>query len=730
MAHHYTFNCCCVGVNTSNMKQEVTIGIDLGTTNSVVCVWEDNQVRTLSLAGRTTTPSVVGWNPTAGEWIVGEAARSRLLLHPESVVTSNKRQMGERDFTYKVGGGKYTPVDLAARLLAFLRKEAEGALKQRVTKAVITVPAYFNQNQKKDTQLAAEQAGLEVLQLLAEPTAAAIAYGLDQGKNQTILVYDLGGGTFDLSILEIQNNRFSVISIGGDSDLGGDHFDQAILDHLFKAIHNQYGTNLATATDSQSKQAISKLRVLAEQAKIELTTKKQAELYLPQLLDLGPFEYTIKRSEYEEWIDPLVSRTITLAKGVLQEANMTTDDINRLICVGGASKTPLIQQRLKAEFKQPFLAPNMDEVVGQGAAIAAHTLWGQKQGVKNLPVDLANTNRAAHALGIRSDGDQFTTLIPKNSLLPTSAEHVFSNAIANAEQTEIVVFQGSEALCSQNVCLGGFALTGLPKAQVGQLHIHVRLTLNESELLQVEAWEASTRRKKELRIQSFDPQPFQSSDTKRSLESIRLGVSPTGFDDVGGLLSKIGLRWKKLKNEHFSNLKKLREFDVVFINCLAGGDAFSNKEALATYVEEGGILYASDCAKGHIEAAFPNSLGFSSNYYFNGDTNASIISPDIQAVLGKQEIKINFNAVLYIAENAHPEGEVFLEGTSGGKKHPITLGFPFGKGYVLFTAFHQYKKASRSERDLLKCILLVPISVGVNTPLIDLANRQLKNINY
>ena len=707
------------------------LGIDLGTTNSVVYTYEKGLFKAVDIAGRKVTPTVVSWNPDSGEFYAGHQAKKRVMINPETSIVSNKKHMGDRLHRYLVLDRSYSPVEIAGIFLNYLREETSKTLNTTVRKAVITVPAYFNQNQKEDTLLAAQQAGLEVLKLQAEPTAAAIAYALDRKKNQTILVYDLGGGTFDVSILKVQDNHFKVLAIGGNSDLGGDDFDNAILDYLYKKIQSEFGVDLYQTEEREAKIEKQKLKELAEQAKIELSTTSRTEIVLNTFMGRGPFECQLSRKQFERLIAPHIDRTIEIVRQTIQEAGLGKDDINRVICVGGSTKIPIVRQTIETEIKTPYLAKNVDEIVAEGAAITACNIEKPVtlKSDNNRPVEINDSNVTPFNLGIRLDRDDMGIIIPKNTSLPFSAEKAFTTQTDYAEETEIVVFQGNEKKCSNNVMLGGFTFKGIQRAQAGIPKIKVSFTLNESDILEIEARDESTNTTGKLVIEKFEAKPYEPiKDKKRSIEELRIGVSKVGYDDVGAILEKMNLPWREIKDSKFANLSHLKEFDVVFINCQSGGNASSNREALRQFVEDGGVLYASDCAKSHIQKAFPGKLQIKSNSGFSGDVKCSIEDSDFSRLLNKNQIKIHFNTVLYYAKKVkESQGTVFLSGAySGGGKRPVVVGFPFGKGYVIFTAFHNYGSASRDEVELLKYVILKPISIVAKTSLVELAEQILK----
>ncbi|MEO1005740.1 MAG: Hsp70 family protein, partial [Cyanobacteria bacterium J06638_38] len=373
------------------------IGIDLGTTNSVACVWCRGRLETIPVDGRATLPSAVSMRPD-GNVLIGQAAKARSLIEPNQSVTSAKRYIGDGTTNWKIEDRIYTPIDVDALILGRLKDSASAYLNQPVTEVVITVPAYFNNNQKRDTKLAAEATGFRVLQLLPEPTAAAISYGLERGKDQTILVYDLGGGTFDVSVLTVEGNRFSVVAVDGDFHLGGDDFDLVLAEYLIGLLQKQTQENLSPLRellkqpermDAPRKFLVARARLkeAAEAAKIELALSDTTQVTIPDILGtLLDEEITIET--YNRLIEPLVERTIAKIRDVLDAANLTEEDIDRVILVGGSIRNRLVKERVTEAVKDPFIAERVDEVVGQGAAIVASYLSSPEEDL--TPIEFNN----------------------------------------------------------------------------------------------------------------------------------------------------------------------------------------------------------------------------------------------------------------------------------------------------------------------------------------------------
>ncbi|MCH7489177.1 MAG: molecular chaperone DnaK [Gemmatimonadetes bacterium] len=492
------------------------IGIDLGTTNSVVAVMEggDPVVIPNSEGGRTT-PSVVAFTKD-GERLVGQVAKRQAVTNPTNTVFSIKRFMGRRmneikeearRVPYPVGSGqhdlavveikgkKYTPPEISAMVLQKMRQTAEDYLGHTVTKAVITVPAYFNDSQRQATKDAGKIAGLDVLRIINEPTAAALAYGMDKKKEEKIAVFDLGGGTYDISILELAEGVFEVKSTNGDTHLGGDDFDQKIIDWLVTEFKKDQGIDL-----SQDAMALQRLKEAAEKAKMELSTRQQTEINLPFVTadQSGPkhLTVTLTRAKFEQLVDDLVQRTIPPMKQALKDAELDPSAIDEVILVGGSTRIPKIQDIVKDFFKQePNKGVNPDEVVGIGAAIQGGVLAGDVKDVLLLDV-------TPLSLGIETLGSVTTVLIARNTTIPTEKAEVFSTAEDTQTTVEIHVLQGERELAVDNRTIGRFQLTGIPPAPRGMPQIEVTFDIDANGILHVSAKDKATGKEQKILIEA------------------------------------------------------------------------------------------------------------------------------------------------------------------------------------------------------------------------------------
>ena len=601
---------------------EKIIGIDLGTTNSVVAVMEGGDPVVIPNAeGGRTTPSVVAFTKD-GERLVGQVAKRQAVTNPHNTIFSIKRFMGRRlaevseeskRVPYKIveqaglaaveiSGKKYTPPEISAMVLQKLKQTAEDYLGHKVEKAVITVPAYFNDAQRQATKDAGKIAGLDVVRIINEPTASALAYGLDKKKEEKIAVYDLGGGTYDISVLELAEGVFEVKSTNGDTHLGGDDFDQRVIDWLVSEFKKDQGIDL-----SKDAMALQRLKEGAEKAKMELSTVMQTEINLPFITadQSGPkhLNVTLTRAKLEQLVDDLVQRTLEPMKKALADANLKPGDIDEVILVGGQTRMPKIQEIVKTFFgKEPHKGVNPDEVVAIGAAIQGGVLGGEVKDVLLLDV-------TPLSLGIETLGGVSTPLIPRNTTIPTKRSETFSTADDNQTTVEIHVLQGEREMASDNRTIGKFQLTGIPPAPRGMPQVEVTFDIDANGILHVSAKDKATGKEQKIRIEASsglsdkeidrmvkDAESNQAADkSRREVIETRNRLDSRVYD-----VEKNSKEWSdRLEASMKERLEKAVEAGK---SALRAGDADAIKKALeeleAAYSEAGRSLYAQAQASG------------------------------------------------------------------------------------------------------------------------------------
>ena len=610
------------------------IGIDLGTTNSCVAVMEGGEAVVIANAeGGRTTPSVVAFSKD-NERMVGQVAKRQAITNPLKTISSIKRHMGT-DYKVDIDGKKYTPQEISAMILQKLKSDAEAYLGEKVTEAVITVPAYFTDAQRQATKDAGKIAGLDVKRIINEPTAAALAYGMDKEHEQKVMVYDLGGGTFDVSIIEMGDGVQEVLATAGNNKLGGDDFDERIINYLVSEFKKSQGIDLTS-----DKMAMQRLKEAAEKAKIELSGMMQVNVNLPFITAdaSGPkhLDVNITRAKFDELTSDLVEMTMGPVRQALSDANLKASDIQKILLVGGSTRIPAVQEAVKKFIGQePFKGINPDECVAVGAAIQGGVLGGEVKGLLLLDV-------TPLSLGLETLGGVFTRIIDRNTTIPTKKSQVFSTAVDNQTSVEIHVLQGEREMAKDNKTLGLFRLDGIPSAPRGVPQIEVTFDIDANGIVNVSAKDLGTQKEQKITISSStnmskediekavkEAEQFSEEDKKRKEEiEIRNGADQMVYQSEK-TLSEVGDKVSEQEKEDLKNkIEALKE-------ALKGQDIEAIKtkqdELQKTFFEVSTKLYQA--AQASAEAQQPNSEASSqSGSANNGGSDDNVVDTDYKEV--------------------------------------------------------------------------------------------------
>jgi len=702
------------------------IGIDLGTTNSVACVWRRGAVETIPVEGRTTLPSVISMRGD-GTLLLGHAAKNRAMVEPESSITSVKRLIGNGTSQWEIQGKVYTPKDVSALILKRLKDASEDYLGEQIREAVITVPAYFNNNQKRDTKLAGEAAGFDVLQLLPEPTAAAVSYGLDKSKDQTILVYDLGGGTFDVSVLKVEGNRFQVLAVDGDFNLGGDDFDLLLADHLIGLLEKRTKRDVGglrslfrrkktpTAPAKEMLLARQQLKEAAEKAKIELSQSDSAEITLPEILGTS-LDEVVTLSTYNGLIEPLVLKTTEKIGEVLRSAELDAMDIDRVILVGGSTRNRLVKELVAERVKEPWTSDHVDEVVAQGAAIVAGHLSAPEEDL--APIEFGNVT--PFSLGVcsyeREGRDRYVNsiIILKNAEVPCveSRPYELQTRPCGGNKLEVYMLQGEDEDPAECLVTGKYIFSGVEHVSSGLAKVEIQYGYDTDGIITAAATDLATNRELTLEV---EPPPADMSwlseppkGDRFDPSALSLLVTPAGYDDVATVLDELSLPFQVCTGDETQ-----LDCDILFWNCLAG--AHPHADVVGEYVRKGGCLYASCCVASDIDGAFGEALRFDHSGCRSETITAKVLDQELKQVLGST-LRIEYDqAACYSVSQMDPGSSVLLRESGNG--NDVMVMVPYGDGHIFYTCFHHHDHLSEPEKKLLQLLVMKQISVVSGIPI-------------
>jgi len=715
------------------MIEKPFIGIDLGTTFSAIAHINEHGVPEMieNAEGERTTPSAVLFD--GDEIIVGNYAKENAVVYPGQVAEHVKRHMGDKLYHFEYRGRKYSAPEISSFILNKLKKDAEKKLGESIEDVVITVPAYFGDTQRRATIEAGEMAGLRVTQLINEPTAAAYSYGLHQlGKDQRVLVFDLGGGTFDVTVIEILGDRIEVKATNGDHQLGGTDWDEALIRYIADKFESMYG--ISPYIDEEDYQA---LKEKALSAKISLSTLPRVNIIY------GCKGKTIKeeitRERFEKIASRLVDQCRMLTELVLKEANYEKPHIDVVLLAGGATRIPSVVTMLREYFrKEPNKSLNPDECVALGAAVKAALLkkerWslpGEKKAWA-LPSKMEDINVTSHSFGLAvfNEGELVNSIIiPKNTPYPKAKEKSRSDYVTsydNQETLDIYVLEGEAEDPRDCELVGSYQIYDIPKRPAGETRLKVIYGYNENQIVEVKAID--------LKIDKVLPlRNIEDADLDQLVApgpiSLRIAVTRPEFDNIGEVLNKLEYDFETIDDSKLSDAGYLSKFNVLFINCGSGGNPSTNSRSLRKFVENGGILYVSDLAAPQISTAFPKEIEFSEGGQAGQWVKADVTDMDLRKIVG-ETIKIYFDApgwqfVTKYSKNIHTHLKgSFSAGFKELKNSPLLVSFSYGKGEVIYTSFHNHAQADEKQEILLNYLVLKSLSSASKIPVLVLAKQK------
>ena len=714
-----------------NMYKSNYIGIDLGTTFSAISYVNEHGLPEVieNAEGERTTPSVVLFE--GDDVHVGSYAKDNMTVYPGQGVEFVKRYMGDNLWTFEYKGRTYSAAEISSFILKKLKEDAEAKLGTTIKDVVITVPAYFGNPQRRATIEAGELAGLNVVQVINEPTAAAYSYGLHKlGKDQRMLVFDLGGGTFDVTVMEITGDMIEVKATNGDHQLGGKDWDEALIQYIAEKFEKAYRINpYSDETDYQT------LKEKALAAKISLSSLPKVNIIYGCKGKILKEEIT--RQKFDELTSRLVNQCRMLTELVLHESRYKTADIDIVLLAGGSTRMPMVIDMLKEYFgKDPSKALNPDECVALGASVKAALLKKEKwflPGEKKrwaLPSGMKDINVTSHSFGLAvlKDEELYNSIIiPKNTPYPCDLEKSdYVTSFDDQETLDVYVLEGEAEDPRDCELVGSYQIYDIPKRPEGKTRLKLTYKYNQNQIVEVSAVDLYSEKVLPIRmIEDVDLNQLASS----GILCLKIAVTRPCYDNIGEVLTKLEYEFENINDTILSDLNRLSDFNVVFINCGSGGNPLSNMNSLKKYVEKGGILYVSDLAAPQIASAFSDVIGFAQGGNANQWVEANVTDMQLQKIIG-MTIKIFFNAPGWqYVQRYSDKVKILLKGSflaSSGRidDTPILISFVHGKGEVIYTSFHNHAQADEKQMMLLNYLVLRSLSSAAKIPVLALAKQK------